>query len=511
MPFVGDIPLATAGPSGTLVGFDGSAVKRFRIPNTNLATVNVRDYGALGNGSVDDGPAFQSAINAALSGATPSPVYVPAGIYVVNTALTASDDLDVIGDGIRGTNLYTSSPNITLFTCAGRLSLCGMRIRDDASTTGTSKVARINGGLMPAIVDCFIDGFDVQFDFSVGWNIVVDRCFLVNAKTAELRIANVAVPDKGDHSVSNTTFANSKYPVSSEAAILWNSSGGLKINNCKFLAHKNQVEVSMGAGVDTVDLIIYGCSFEDADRSHIKFSNSGGFFRRTQIVANQFGAVAAPSAAFTSIDLGDSTNRSVLIEGNIFEGPASPAGSVAIKSSNAYEVQVWNNTFQGFETCITENFSTGAALNIASNEYKGITKVASLCSSPISTLRSKDVRLSSNVWLLTSNSSFECFSLNVASAGGYGSVVLDLKITGLVQGVGAFSLSKRVALVANVGTVTVTNVFSGASGPSVDVLINASNPANVLIGVNNVNSVQLDGLMEMSVIGLFLEVSRLVA
>ena len=44
------------------------------------STYNVKDYGAVGNGSHDDAPAIQAAINAAAAGGT---VYVPAGTYKV--------------------------------------------------------------------------------------------------------------------------------------------------------------------------------------------------------------------------------------------------------------------------------------------------------------------------------------------------------------------------------------------------------------------------------------------
>jgi len=44
------------------------------------STYNVKHYGAVGNGSHDDAPAIQAAINAAAAGGT---VYVPAGTYKV--------------------------------------------------------------------------------------------------------------------------------------------------------------------------------------------------------------------------------------------------------------------------------------------------------------------------------------------------------------------------------------------------------------------------------------------
>jgi hypothetical protein len=49
--------------------------------------VNVRDFGALGNGTHDDTPNIQAAIdNTALSGLPDKGVYFPAGDYLINSA-----------------------------------------------------------------------------------------------------------------------------------------------------------------------------------------------------------------------------------------------------------------------------------------------------------------------------------------------------------------------------------------------------------------------------------------
>jgi Pectate lyase superfamily protein len=62
----------------------------------------VRDFGAVANGTTDDGPSFQKAINAAISkgGGT---VYVPSGNYAINTRIvipgSSSAALTILGDG----------------------------------------------------------------------------------------------------------------------------------------------------------------------------------------------------------------------------------------------------------------------------------------------------------------------------------------------------------------------------------------------------------------------------
>lgn len=61
-----------------------------------VVTINVLNYGAVGNGIVDDGTAIQSAIDAALPGQT---VYFPAGTYRVTLPVYWKSNVNMLGDG----------------------------------------------------------------------------------------------------------------------------------------------------------------------------------------------------------------------------------------------------------------------------------------------------------------------------------------------------------------------------------------------------------------------------
>jgi len=61
------------------------------------APANVKDFGAVGNGIANDAAAFAAAIAAVAS--TGQAIYVPAGTYIIGSALTSTGHLNMFGDG----------------------------------------------------------------------------------------------------------------------------------------------------------------------------------------------------------------------------------------------------------------------------------------------------------------------------------------------------------------------------------------------------------------------------
>jgi hypothetical protein len=98
------------------------AVLDLRRPDSLTGRLNVRNEGAVGDGTSDDTAALQKAIGYALDhpagpGAKGSPVvYLPAGTYKVSQTLRIPAQLHLIGDGPETTSLQTASPTANLIT-----------------------------------------------------------------------------------------------------------------------------------------------------------------------------------------------------------------------------------------------------------------------------------------------------------------------------------------------------------------------------------------------------------
>ena len=82
----------TAVPVLLLAAILGLCLPALAPPAPGILGLNVKDFGAVGDGVADDAPAFQRAIDAAQTSAGASPargfaLYVPAGVYSVHREL----------------------------------------------------------------------------------------------------------------------------------------------------------------------------------------------------------------------------------------------------------------------------------------------------------------------------------------------------------------------------------------------------------------------------------------
>lgn len=117
---------------------DGALKTTFRV-------LNVRDYGATGNGTTDDTLAIRAAISAALNGETKT-VYFPSGNYLVTgkLALDVVSPIELIGNGWSSNILWAFNGNLFEWATGVVCRECTIRdlkITSSAITKSTTSAA----------------------------------------------------------------------------------------------------------------------------------------------------------------------------------------------------------------------------------------------------------------------------------------------------------------------------------------------------------------------------------
>jgi len=127
----------------------------------NGASLNVLDFGAVGNGVADDSAAIQAAINA-----TPDAggsVYFPNGTYLVNTGITLKSRVTLFGNDRNNTTIKDGTAGITVLGLSG--TAYNMRIKslavegNDLAAKGIAILGTTLGSSAHHIIeDVFVNG-----------------------------------------------------------------------------------------------------------------------------------------------------------------------------------------------------------------------------------------------------------------------------------------------------------------------------------------------------------------
>jgi pectate lyase-like protein len=169
---VADYPLAANDSSASVLGINSaSQVKRFRT--VSPVTVNVADYGADPSATVDSAPAIQNAINSL--GTRGGNVFVPAGIYRINSTIN-------LGDGSAGA--VSSRWGINLTGEGSPVTTTNGTLADGGNGTSLLMWGGTNGGGPLLSVNGPLDGWGLQ-------NLEFDSTFL-NTTATMLRIMNAS-------------------------------------------------------------------------------------------------------------------------------------------------------------------------------------------------------------------------------------------------------------------------------------------------------------------------------
>lgn len=231
--------------------------------SAKAGTINVKDYGAMGDGVTDDTAAIQAALNAAQSNGYT--VVIPAGIYLIKGALTVNSSITIRGaysaqadnSTQLGTIFYatsnSSAPVITVQSAdGGNTPLNGVYISDIA-IVGPGTSANRQAIYMKYVISEFhLRNINITHFLKEG--IYLDRCY--DGTLENVRVLNTGT----DGTYAAVHIDCSVYPsdISNNMRFI-----GCHVENCKYQLF----------ATNCAYLYFIGCKFEVCSGGTVNPSN----------------------------------------------------------------------------------------------------------------------------------------------------------------------------------------------------------------------------------------------
>lgn len=365
---VADIATQLANTSSTSYGDALVGVKRTDTGATATTlhawierqALNVKDFGAVGDGSTNDAASIQAAIDAA-STAGGGTVLFPRGTYKITTALAMKDKVDLVGFGGRSSII---APNGCDGLTYGYTSSFGNSRISNIGIEGTSTTAKIGiyqaGTLNDAdelygitIDNCLIRGFNVSIKFRTVRDVTIANNWLQDTNGGIHLVGKCLVVNIHDNKIvfAAGSGTGTQYGVYCDWFNYTSGSGNVRPESVKIrdntiygfdygIAFEASI-FGLAEGND-INADIEGVVWEDASNLLVIRDNY------IQI------AGAAGSVAVRGKDQSAVIDTKVVIEANHINGVNNTAGTsigVQVGTSavgNCDNVRIVGNSFYGF-------------------------------------------------------------------------------------------------------------------------------------------------------------------
>lgn len=288
--------------------------------NTGGVWVNVKDFGAKGDGVTDDSSAIQSALDSIKT--TGGTIFFPAGTYLVGSILYFYANQKIIGD--NATLKKTGSINAIL-TSAGDTSITGYSGVHDCLFEGLTFDG--NGGTITLLSFCHAQRMTIRkcvFKNSVSYHhleinstkyaLVEDCSFDASTKTAST----------GETIQIDGFGASGNYPWGT-GAVDGTDCKYITIRDCNFSGQTVSSDIgNHGGGGSYIE--ITGCRFDGntSDRGAIGFTGTGRYvnIHDNSFVGCTYGVINTDRPALT------------VVHDNIFTGGTTPIVTSGIVKYN---------------------------------------------------------------------------------------------------------------------------------------------------------------------------------
>lgn len=413
--------------------------------------VSVTDYGAVGNGTGDLGVALQAAHNAL--GADGGIIHVPAAAsyYLQTTTAAFTKPIRLVGDGWYNSEILSNTASLIFITTTSRLDVVDLHFTALTTARGDSTfiktLAAAANHSYTTLRNCYFDGASRCYWSERTNALHIDGCLFGSVSGYGLYLENLSNPDEGDSFITNSTFAGDTSSIN----IYVPSTSGINVNNCKF---NNAVigHVLVDAGATAVGNYLFtNNSVEGHDDYGFKFRAVGGTLTKVLITGNQFSSDCNNHIVVAS------GTQNVTITGNTFNSTSSATGNGIAVETSSHDTTIVGNAFHQILTAITTSASTNLGITLNGNRFANDVTTMFVGDDGVNTYApQKEISLSRFV----SNSSQVTY-VDAIKVIGYGT--LEVKVYGVIEGVGVCNYYKKVLLSGTTVADIDTAVTSGAS------------------------------------------------
>jgi hypothetical protein len=435
---------------------------------------NVKDYGAVGNGSTDDTAAIQAAVNAAIAGGT---VLFPTGFYRVTSTITVTLPILLQGttagyDGSGKGSGISAMSGVSPFTCSSdrvafRDLLFLANTTEAAATAAQTCAIKFTTGDSCSVERCRFTYFyiGVWFANCQLWT-VADNQF-TSQSGYHVLIQDVATPDGGDQNLRGNVFLSGATTWAGLAQVRQESGGGTRVIGNKFLGGPIGYQVAPSDGINTSILIVTGNSFELHTYAEIHFtSGTGGgtgLFHRIVINGNQFtGTLVSYGVLFCNAQPGQFSD--VMFTNNVCAGTTGV--TIFVDVANIDGLTVSENYFNvGLQAIYVRGTSDHVLIHpnnltgITGNRYRFEANGTSPVSSPVLMEETKNFQ--------TTSTTGDTYVATLAFSA-VGSCLLEVTVIGNLTGTASGGIGgsfRRIVTLASVdANPVVTTVGTDTTG-----------------------------------------------
>jgi hypothetical protein len=327
-----------------LSGWIFSATVPIKSPKENIptekdnVTVNVKNFGAVGNGKTDDYSAIQSAINSASSGI----IYFPAGVYLITKGLVLNSSNTVLkGSGKNTASMILSACNSDIITVNGqRCSIDGLAIDGNGNSKNgkgynTKGDGIVINGTQSEVTNCIIqncagNGINAPYVQGSNHNKNISSCKIYTCKQTGIIVSS------NDMYIKDCEIANNE---GNQQVILAGANN--RIYNChvwsadQYTTNKNTVGVEIRGDGGQVQ----GCVFDRNNKYGVCINPNEFQSVNTAIVANNWFYQNGVSGIHFS------AGSNIVIIGNAFRNDGVGTYTISGDGAKYKNITISNNTF----------------------------------------------------------------------------------------------------------------------------------------------------------------------